>query len=576
MANDAQAPKKPVMSLGESSALSPAVLSEAPTPDKPGMTNGSEASELPSAVHVGASFPSRPAVRHENPLARDLLAKLDYDQLTNCMRCGFCLPACPTFRETGLEPESPRGRIALMKAVADGIMEPDQAFRDQMYHCLGCRACEPACPADVKYGRLIEQTRDVLEDHAPHPAPVKAMRRAAFGGLFPSRSKLRWLGRSLGAYQKSGLRKLARGAGVLKLFPPHLREMEAVLPEASGKGVLERLGSFYPAKGQPVARVGMFRGCIMDVLFAETNVRTVKLLSEAGFEVVIPDAQTCCGALHAHSGELDGARELARGNIAAFKAAGVDYIASNAGGCGALLMEYDHLLHEDEEWREDAAWFAERVIDVSALIVDKGRIPAFAEAAGARAAASTGRAGHLGVTGAVGDAGAVENARYTRATGCARDAGDVKDARYAGAMENDASAHVSPASSSANGTETPAPLLITYQDSCHLRNVMKSSDAPRRLMRSVAGAEFVEMREADRCCGSAGIYNVTQPEMAGQILEHKMEHANRTQARYLLTSNPGCLLQMKLGIEKHGDSRQMEAMHIVDFLYERLAKDDAE
>lgn len=574
MANDAQAPKKPVMSHGASSVLSSAILSEAKIPGKSDMTNGGEASELPSAVHDGASFPSKPAIRHENPLSRDLLAKLDYDQLTNCMRCGFCLPACPTFRETGLEPESPRGRIALMKAVADGIMEPDQAFRDQMYHCLGCRACEPACPADVKYGRLIEQTRDVLEDHAPHPAPIKAMRRAAFGGLFPSRSKLRWLGRSLGAYQKSGLRKLVRGAGMLKLFPAHLREMEAVLPEASGKGVLERLGSFYPAKGQPIARVGMFRGCIMDVLFAETNVRTVKLLSEAGFEVVIPDAQACCGALHAHSGELDGARELARRNIAAFKAAGVDYIASNAGGCGALLMEYDHLLHEEEKWREDAAWFAERVIDVSALIVDKGRIPAFAEAGGARTAASAGCAEDAEYAG---DAGAVEDARYAGATGSAREAGAVKDARYAGAKGNEALACASsPASSSASSLGTPAPLLITYQDSCHLRNVMRSSDAPRRLMRSVAGAEFVEMREADRCCGSAGIYNVTQPEMAGQILEHKMEHANRTQARYLLTSNPGCLLQMKLGIEKHGDSQRMEAMHIVDFLYERLAKDDTE
>lgn len=454
----------------------------------------------------------KPSIEHANPLARDLLAKLDYDQLTNCMRCGFCLPACPTFRETGLEPESPRGRIALMKAVADGLMEPDQAFQDQMNHCLGCRACEPACPADVKYGRLIEQARDAIEDHARHSAPVKLMRKAAFDGLFPHRSRWKWLGRSLGAYQKTGLRKLARGTGVMKLFPKHLREMEAILPDASAQGVVERLGAFYPAVGEPIGRVGLFRGCIMDVLFAETNVRTVKLLAEAGFEVVIPETQVCCGALHAHSGEMDGARELARSNIAAFKAAGVDYIASNAGGCGALLTEYDHLLLEEETYREDAAWFAERVVDVSTLIVEHGRVPSFAEAA------------------AAGTAGPAS-------------------------------------SSSADGQETT---VFTYQDSCHLRNVMKGADAPRRLMRSVIGASFVEMKEADRCCGSAGIYNVTQPEMAGQLLEHKMEHANRTQARYLLTSNPGCLLQMKLGIEKHGDSSRMEAMHIVDFLYDRL------
>ncbi|MCU6707480.1 (Fe-S)-binding protein [Paenibacillus sp. J5C_2022] len=445
-----------------------------------------------------ATAGKKPDVQHSNPLARTLLNKLDYDQLTNCMRCGFCLPACPTFRETGVEPESPRGRIALMKAVVDGVMEPDAAFQDQMNHCLGCRACEPVCPADVKYGQLMEQARDAIEDHAPHNAAVQGLRRLMFKGVFPKRGALKLLGGSLRLYQKTGLRRLARGTGVMRLFPQHLREMEAVLPEASASGVVEQLGAFYPAKGEPIARVALFRGCIMDVLFVGTNVNTVKLLSEAGFDVVIPKEQGCCGALHAHSGEMDAARELARHNIAAFKAAGVDYIVSNAGGCGALLVDYGHLLHEDDkvQVREDAKWFAERTVDVSRLIVEQGRIPAFADI----------------------------------------------------------------------GEES----TVTYQDSCHLRNVMKSSDAPRQLMRSVDGASFVEMKEADRCCGSAGIYNVTQPEMAGQILEHKMEHASATNARYMLTSNPGCLLQMKLGIEKHKPPFRMEALHIVDYLYERV------
>jgi glycolate oxidase iron-sulfur subunit len=240
----------------------------------------------------------------------------------------------------------------------------------------------------------------------------------------------------------------------------------------------------------------------MDVMFADTNVNTVKLLAEAGFEVVIPESQVCCGALHAHSGEMDQARELARVNLAAFREAGVEYIVSNAGGCGALLVEYDHLLHEDEQYREHAEWFASRVIDVSKLLVERGRVPAFAEPE---------------------------------------------------AVEGE-------------------PVTITYQDSCHLRNVMKSSNAPRTLMNQVSGAKYCEMKDADRCCGSAGIYNVTQPEMAGQILEHKMEHANETNARYILTSNPGCLLQMKLGVEKHGAQGKMEAKHVVDFLYERIAK----
>lgn len=435
-----------------------------------------------------------------NPLSEKLRLKLDYEQLTNCMRCGFCLPACPTFRETGVEAESPRGRISLMKAVVDGLMSPDQQFEDQMNHCLGCRACEPACPADVKYGQLIEQARDAIEDHTDsHRWWIKAARKTAFQGVFPKQSRMKLLGGALSLYQKSGLQKLTRGIGFLKLFPAHLREMEAILPEAAVRGVAERIGSRHAAKGERIATVALFRGCIMDVLFTETNVRTVRLLTEAGFDVVIPEAQNCCGALHAHSGEADEAKSLARRNIQCFKEAGVDYIVSNAGGCGALLVEYDHLLHDDPVWREDAESFAARVIDISDLLVRHGRPLSFA--------------------------------------------GNKGSSR------------------------------VTYQDSCHLRNVMKASDAPRQLIRQAGNAgdlAFIEMKEADRCCGSAGIYNVTQPEMAGHILEHKMEDANATEAEWILTSNPGCLLQMKLGIAKHGDASKTQSVHVVDFLYERL------
>ena len=446
-----------------------------------------------------ASTFGKPNIEHSNPLARTLLEKLDYDQLTNCMRCGFCLPACPTFNETGMEPASPRGRIAMMKAAVDGLMEPDEQFKDQMNLCLGCRACEPACPADVKYGQLIEQTKEALEEHAQHSAPVKIMRKTLFKGVFPKRGSMKLLGGSLAFYQKSGLQKVARGTGIMKLFPKHLAEMEQILPEASSKGVVERMGTFYAAKGEKVGTVAMFRGCIMDVMFADTNVNTVELLSAAGFDVHIPDAQVCCGALYAHSGEMEDARALAKTNIDVFKELGVDYIVSNAGGCGALLIEYDHLLAQDEQYREDGKWFAERVIDISTLLVEKGNPLEFAD-------------------------------------------------------KSSQTEHVK----------------VTYQDSCHLRNVMKGSSAPRTLMKNVANAEYIEMVESDRCCGSAGTYNVVQPEMAGSILEHKMEHADRTEASYMLTSNPGCLLQMKLGIEKHKPQQPMQAMHIVDFLHERM------
>jgi len=441
----------------------------------------------------------KPNIQHSNPLAKTLLEKLDYDQLTNCMRCGFCLPACPTFKETGMEPASPRGRIAMMKAAVDGLMVPDQQFQDQMNLCLGCRACEPACPADVKYGQLIEQTKEAIEEHAQHSLPIKLIRKTVFKSLFPKRSNLKLLGKSLALYQRSGIQALARKTGAIKIVPKHLQELEGVLPSASSKGVVERLGTFVPAQGEAIAKVAMFRGCIMDVMFADTNVNTVDLLSAAGFDVYIPEAQVCCGALHAHSGEMEQARELAAVNIDVFKALDVDYIVSNAGGCGALLVEYDHLMHKDPRYAEDASWFAERVIDISSLLVQKGR-----------------------------------ELRFIHDTGA------------------------EPASK------------VTYQDSCHLRNVMKGASAPRILMKQVEGAHYIEMKESDRCCGSAGIYNVVQPKMADSILEHKMEHADATSASYMLTSNPGCLMQMKLGIDKYQPSQPMKAMHIVDFLHERM------
>ncbi|MDR6555619.1 glycolate oxidase iron-sulfur subunit [Paenibacillus qinlingensis] len=437
-------------------------------------------------------------------LQQTLMQKLDYDQLTNCMRCGFCLPACPTFKETGIEAESPRGRISLMKAAVDGVMEPGIRFEDQMNHCLGCRACEPACPADVKYGQLIEQARDAIEVHTTqHRWWIRGVRKIVFQELFPSQRRMQLLGTGLHFYKMSGVQKLVRKTGVVGLFSKHMATMEKILPDASGKGIVERLGTFIPAKGKKLGTVGMFRGCLMDVLFTETNISTVKLLTEAGFDVVIPESQNCCGALHAHSGESDQAKQLAKKNIRAFQEAGVDYVVSNAGGCGAILVEYDHLLHDEEEWKEDAIWFAKRVKDISSILVEKGRPLRFADQA------------------------------------------------------------------------NQAPTRVTYQESCHLRNVMKGSQPTKQLLQRISNTAYVEMKDSGSCCGSAGIYNMTQPVMANQILEHKMENVNATTASYVVTSNPGCLLQMKLGIDKHGQTGKMEAVHIADFLYDRLVKQEA-
>jgi len=428
-------------------------------------------------------------------LRNRLLQTLDYEELSNCMRCGFCQPACPTFRETGYEAASPRGRIALMKAAADGLLEPDQDFVDQMNLCLGCRACEPVCPADVKYGQLLEQTREAIAAEAPLPWWKKGVRRLAFRHLLPKQKRLTLAGKLLRLYQRSGLQGIVRKARLLHVLPTAVREMEAILPEAAGTDLIDSMGAVVPARGEKKGRVGMFRGCIMDVLFHETNVNTVQLLTQAGYEVVIPPDQSCCGALHAHSGERDEARQLAKRNIRAFQEADVDWIASNAGGCGAMLQEYHHLLQE-ETWKEGAEWFSARVRDISQLL-----LPAMPD---------------LG-----------EGHRVAK--------------------------------------------RVTYQGSCHLRNGMKVTREPEQILRGIPGAEYVQLFEADRCCGSAGIYNLVQPEIAGHILAEKMEHVTATQADLLVTSNPGCLLQMKAGIRRAGLEGKMKAVHLVDLLAEVYA-----
>ncbi len=269
--------------------------------------------------------------------------------------------------------------------------------------------------------------------------------------------------------------------------------MERALPKVSQSKQPEE--AIFKAEGETKATVAMFRGCLMDTMFRETNQSTIKLLNKAGCDVVVPDTQNCCGALHGHSGEKQGALELAKQNIEAFEQVDCDYIITNAGGCGAFLHDYDYLLKNDAKWSERAESFVSKIIDFSSILVELGFMDH-----------------HLDVPSQV----------------------------------------------------------VTYQDSCHLRNVLGVSEEPRRLIQAINGADYVEMEKADSCCGSAGIYNITQPEMSMQILDHKMEHARATQARTIITSNPGCLIQMKLGIEREGQSDVIRAIHLADFLLEAL------
>ncbi|QTN01577.1 4Fe-4S dicluster domain-containing protein [Sediminibacillus dalangtanensis] len=419
---------------------------------------------------------------------------MDYDELLNCMRCGFCLPSCPTYIESGKdEAHSPRGRIALMKAVVDGEIEPDEEVKRSLDMCLGCRACEPVCPSGVNYGHLLEQARDIIYQNQEQPIPVKAVRKAAFQGLFPHQNRMIGLTGLIGFYQRSGLRTAARKSGMMKLLPDSMRLMEKVLPDVpTSKAMKQRQRLFQPTV--PVKkRVAFFAGCLMDTVFLSTNDATTKLLQYAGCEIIVPEAQACCGALHGHSGEKQQAKTMAKRNIAAFEEAGIDYIITNAGGCGAFLVDYGHLLKDEPEWKDRAEAFSSKIKDISSVLVELGfdKLPL--------------------------------------------------------SLQDE---------------------IITYQDSCHLKNVQKTFMEPRKLLSCIEGAQYVEMKDAGRCCGSAGIYNLVETEMSMQILDYKMKQTKATKAKTIVTANPGCLLQMKLGIEKEGLSDQMRAVHIVDLLLE--------
>ncbi|MCC2389402.1 (Fe-S)-binding protein [Bacillus pacificus] len=423
--------------------------------------------------------------------------RLSEDELLNCMRCGFCLPTCPTYIQSGYkESHSPRGRIALMKAVVDGLIEPDEDVENTLNVCLGCRACEPVCPSGVNYGHLLEEARDIINQNKKFSVPVKAVRKVVFEGLFPHQNRMRTLTGLIGFYQRSGLQTLTHKTGIMKLFPETLATMDLVLPKVPKMKAMKDRPEFLHAESTKKKQVAFFTGCLMDTMFLETNNATMKLLQLAGCDIVIPKTQSCCGALHGHAGEKNGAKELAKRNIKAFEDLNIDYIITNAGGCGAYLVDYDYLLKDDPQWAERAKQFVSKIKDITAILVEL-------------------------------------------------DFHKRNDLRV-------------------------TPQVITYQDSCHLRNVMRTSSEPRMLLEAIQGATYREMKDADRCCGSAGIYNIVHSELSMEFLDYKMDRVHETEAATIVTANPGCLLQMKLGIEREGLSHKMRGIHIVDLLLEAI------
>jgi glycolate oxidase iron-sulfur subunit len=463
---------------------------------------------------------------------------LDEAKSLACIHCGLCLGSCPTYLETGNENDSPRGRIYLMRALQEGRLPLVETAVRHIDNCLGCRACEAACPSGVHYGELLEATRDHIERHHRRSTFQTLLRRVLIERVFPhpGRMKLALVpARLLKWAMKGKVNKESRRAGegrdvspllpscspykASRFLPKFLRDALALLPEEMREGDLPELsracgiqpGFIRKAGGQektelpasscppalliksslPRGRVGFIRGCVMNVLFGRTNENTLWLLNLAGYDVVTPRDQGCCGALHAHGGNLAAARAAARANLDAFAREPLDAIIINAAGCGSTLKEYAHLLPDDPR----AAAFSAKVKDLSEFLVESG-----------------------------------------------------------------------PHSTLNFQLSTQ---LVSFHDACHLAHAQRITHAPRVLVKAVAGDNYVEMPESDVCCGSAGSYNLTEPAMAERLQVRKVANILRSGATCVVTTNPGCLLQMRAGLDQAG-AGQVETIHLADYLARAL------
>lgn len=397
------------------------------------------------------------------------------------MHCGMCLPTCPTYVETKRERNSPRGRIALMRAIADGDLGVTREFADEMYYCLGCLACQTACPAGVKYAELFETARaEVERTGVAQGAERDFWRWLTLDVLFMHPRLLRLAGWGLRLWQRTGLDLFLRRHRFFGLLPRRLRELEPQTPRmapAFSDALIEPVET--PA--QPRYRVGLLTGCVQDLAFSNINRDTADVLLANGCEVVTPRAQFCCGSLHAHNGAVEAARELARRQIDAFDLDALDAIITNAGGCGSHLKSYGHLLHDDPLYAAKARRWDSKVRDIHEWLVQ------------------------IGIRPPEHDAGLAE---------------------------------------------------VTYHESCHLCHGQKICTQPRQVLQAIPGLKLTELPESNWCCGSAGIYNITQPEQSAKLLERKLGHVRATGVKVVATANPGCHLQLAAGLGAEGEVTQ--------------------
>lgn len=417
--------------------------------------------------------------------------------LNQCIHCGLCLPACPTYAAYGTEMESPRGRIVLMRAAGEGRVSLDGAFRKHISLCLTCRACEPACPSGVQYGALVEIARTAIEAKRTQSFFERTVRRLTLRELMPHSRRLHLIAGAMRVYQLIGLQSLVRGLGLL---PKNLQSLEALLPPLSMSRPDYR--EPVPAIGEQRGTVAFFHGCLQDAFLAGANAATIRVLQRNGYQVHIPARQTCCGAAQLHLGEEELARDLARQNIDAFECSsangggqdgGYDAIISNAGGCGAVLKEYVRLLQDDPAYAEKARRFSAKHQDIGEFLAKHLNVPP-------------------------------------------------------------------------RGTVN---VRATYVDSCHLRNVQKVIRQPRELLRAIPGLELVELKQPDRCCGSAGVYNIVQTATADKVLDAKMADIVALGVNTIVVTNTGCYFQLLNGARRKGSSARV--VHLVELLDQSYA-----
>jgi len=412
---------------------------------------------------------------------------VEIDKLLACVHCGLCLGSCPTYVQLGDENDSPRGRLYLMRAVAEGRIHPTtHAFTQHIDLCLGCRACETACPSGVRYGRVLESARAEIIAASKKPTSfVEALERFALGHLFVSPRRLHILFAPARAMRRSETVRILLSSGMLpRKVEKALELLMATRPLELNHEARSRTGDMpSPHLASAVSqkthlrhqrRVAFFAGCVARELFDHTNRATMKVLGENGCEVVDPAGQVCCGALHAHAGELETARILARKNIALFETGDYDAIITNVAGCGAIMKEYGELLDDDPDYGERAKLFAARVRDISEYLVEIGFRPG----------------------------------------------------------------------------PQPINAKVTYDAPCHLHHAQRVVTAPVELIRQLPGVTYIPLPEAEMCCGSAGIYNLIHEELADQILERKLENIRRTGADIVVTGNAGCLMHIGSGIQR--------------------------